>query len=115
MKKLEEVKEEYKEYKIQSTFVETLEDFLEYLDIGIDESDVGISDFTTEIHENTKWQVTAFFRNMFPMFFAEEDISFYDYDNDLLMQGVALAENQKKYFETINNNLYPLIIRYIFH
>ena len=99
MKKLEEVKEEYKEYETQSTFVNTLEDFISFLDVGIDESDVGVSDFTTEIHENKKWQIAAFFRNMFPFIFEEEDISFYDYDNELLLQGVALAENQKKYFE----------------
>ena len=103
MKKLEEVKEEYKEYETQSTFVNTLEDFIAFLDVGIDESDVGVSDFTTEIHENKKWQVAAFFRNMFPFIFEEEDISFYDYDNELLLQGVALAGNQRTYFETMKN------------
>lgn len=103
MKKLEEVKEEYKEYETQSTFVNTLEDFIAFLDVGIDESDVGVADFTTEIHENKKWQVAAFFRNMFPFIFEEEDISFYDYDNELLLQGVALAGNQRTYFETMKN------------
>lgn len=103
MKKIEEIQEEYQEYKTQSTFVDTLEDFIAFLDIGIDESDVGISDFATEIHENKKWQVTAYFRNMLPFIFEQEDISFYDYDNELLLQGVALAGNQRNYFETMKN------------
>jgi hypothetical protein len=103
MKTIEEIKEEYKEYKTQSTFVTTLEDFITFLDVGIDESNVGISDFSTEIHENKKWQITAFIRNLFPMFFEEEDIEFYNYDNELLEQGVSLAYTQKEYYQVIKN------------
>ena len=103
MKTINEIKEEYKEYKTKSTFVNTLEDFIAFLDVGIDEADVGISDFTTEIHENKKWQVAAFFRNMFPFIFQEEDIEFYDYDNKLLLEGVASSANQKQYFEVMKN------------
>ena len=101
MKTVEEIKEEYKGYQTQSTFVNTLEDFIAFLDIGIDESYVGISDFTTEIHENKKWQITAFIRNLFPMFFEQEDIEFYDYDNEFLEQGVQLAYAQKGYYQAI--------------
>lgn len=101
MKTIEEIKEEYKGYKTKSDYVKTLEDFIAFLDVGIDESDVGISDFTTEIHENRKWQVTAFIRNMFPFLFQEEDIDFYNYDNEILLEGVAMSTVQKEYLSTI--------------
>ena len=101
MKTLQDIRDEYEGYKIQSTFVNTLEDFIAFLDIGIDESDVGVKDFTTEIHENKKWQVAAFFRNLFPFIFEEEDISFYDYDNEMLLEGVGLASMQKGYLEAM--------------
>jgi len=103
MKTIDEIKEEYKGYKVKSDFVKSLEDFIAFLDVGIDDSDVGISDFATEIHENKKWQVTAFIRNLFPMFFMEEDIEFYDYDNKLLEQGVQMAMTQKRYYETLKD------------
>ena len=101
MKTVNNIKEEYKEYKIKTDYIKTLEDFITFLDIGIDDSDEDIRRYATEIHQNKKECVIAFIKTFFPMFFEDEDTDFYDYDNELLEQKVSLAYTQKGYYQAI--------------
>ena len=101
MKKVEDIKEEYKEYIIKTDYVNTLEDFIAFLDSGIDDIDDDIKYYATLLHQNKKWYAAAFIRNLFPMFFEEEDIEFYDYDNDFLEQAIKLSYNQKAYYQAL--------------
>lgn len=101
MKTVDNIKEEYKEYQTQSTFVNTLEDFIAFLDIGIGDTDDDIRNYATLLHQNKKWCVEAFVRNLFPMFFEEKNIEFYDYDNELLEQGIQLSYTQKAYYQAL--------------
>lgn len=101
MKTIEEIREEYKNHIIKATYVDKLEEFIAYVDDGITKSDIGICGYATLLHQNKKWQVTGFIRNLFPMFFGQEDIDFYDEDNKLLEEGVQLAYTQKGYFQAM--------------
>ena len=103
MKTIKDIKEEYKEYKIKTDYVNTLEDFIAFLDVGIDDVDENISEYSTEIHGNKKDYVLACIKSFFPMFFEDEETDCFEYDIELLEQEVSLAYTQKDYYKAMKN------------
>ena len=92
MKTITELKEEYEKFEIKSKHVNSLEEFLAFIIIGIDDTYEIENDYKKEIKENKRWQLSAKIRNFFNFIFEEEEESFYDYDNNILEE-LTLLDN----------------------
>ena len=103
MKTIQEIEKEYESYQTKTDFVPDLENFIVFLDIGIDDLTESEKDVTTEMHENTKWKFGAFFRNLLPFVFEEEDLEFYDQDNSILLEGLRMIVLQREYLGAIKD------------
>lgn len=101
MKTITELKEEYEKFEIKSKHVNSLEEFLAFIIIGIDDTYEIEKDYKKEIKENKRWQLSAKIRNFFNFIFEEEEESFYDYDNQILDELTELITKYRNYFQRI--------------
>lgn len=101
MKTITELKEEYEKFEIKSKHVNSLEEFLAFIIIGIDDTYEIENDYKKEIKENKRWQLSAKIRNFFNFIFEEEEESFYDYDNNILEELTLLVLKYQSYFKKI--------------
>lgn len=101
MKAITELEEEYEKFEIKSKHVNSLEEFLAFIIIGIDDTYEIEKDYKKEIKENKRWQLSAKIRNFFNFIFEEEEESFYDYDNQILDELTELITKYRNYFQRI--------------
>ncbi len=101
MKTITELEEEYEKFEIKSKHVNSLEEFLAFIIIGIDDTYEIEKDYKKEIKENKRWQLSAKIRNFFNFIFEEEEESFYDYDNQILDELTELITKYRNYFQRI--------------
>ncbi len=99
MKTINELEVEYNNFEIQNTHVKSLEDFLLFIAIGIDDTYAIEKDYKIEKRENKKWQLAAKIRNFFNFIFQEEEESFYDEDNNILNELTDLILKYRTYYE----------------
>lgn len=103
MKTIQDIEKEYENYKTKTDYVKDLENFIAFLDIGIDDLREQRKDVTTEMHENTKWRFGVYLRNLLPFIFEEEEPEFYTQDNSILIEGLRMIILQKEYLEVIKD------------
>ena len=115
MKTITELEEEYEKFEIKSKHVNSLEEFLAFIIIGIDDTYEIENDYKKEIKENKRWQLSAKIRNFFNFIFEEEEESFYDYDNNILEELTLLVLKYQSYFKKIaelaNKNNYEELLK----
>lgn len=101
MKTKEQLIKEYKDYQMKSDFVTSLEEFENFIDIGIDDVEEELAVIKKEKRENKRWQIDAKIRNFLFFIFEEEEVEFYDEDNKILEESRSLVNQYKDYFEKI--------------
>lgn len=101
MKKLQEIEAEYKDYKPKTEVVTNLDEFLSYIEIGIDDTDEYQKDYEKELKENKRWALEAKIRNFFFFIFQEEDTDFYTEDDRILQECIDYTKLFRTYYERI--------------
>lgn len=106
MKTVDEIKKEFEIYKPNNEkLVDNLEGFNMYLMIGIDDLDATEEDYKKEIKENNNWQLRAKIRNFFFFIFQEEEVDFYDEDNEILLELIKLSTEHRNLFKKIQETV----------
>lgn len=101
MKKLEEIEKEYKGYKAKSTIVNSLEEFITFIEVLL--GDIGNSQELTkqEIKNNKRWKFETTVRNYFLVLINQREVEVYDEDTRILKELDKLDEEYEEYFERI--------------
>ena len=102
MKKIKELENEYNQYQIGENAIEDYEEFYAYLNSVINNMSRNWEDAFNQISENNKWQKISKIRNLFPFLFVQEDTTFYDYDNNILIEASDVFVHNLEYFERMN-------------
>ncbi len=84
MKEINELKEEYSKYERKIDYVKTLEDFLAFITVSIDDLEEQQVDIIKEMKLNCKDQLSARIRNFFLSMFQIEEVDYYTEDNGIL-------------------------------
>lgn len=103
MRKLQEIEKKYEEYQTPTKEVRNLEDFLAYLEVGLDDTVEYEKDYRKELRENKRWKIEAMVRNFFFFIFAEEEIELYDEDNDIIQDCIEYIRMFREYYERIRD------------
>lgn len=110
MKTIEELENEYNQYQVGNNEVDNYEDFYDSTNMTIESIIDNLSDTFTQTQENNKWKKISTFRNLLPIVSVKEDVSFYDYDNRILLEASDLLVHALEYCERIrevaNNDNY---------
>lgn len=97
---LDEIRKEYQEFIPENKKINKIEEFLCYLQIGIDDIDESIKDCIREKRLNKKEQIEAQIRNFFFFLFEQEETEYYDEDNAILDESIEFSKSyQQKYYE----------------
>ena len=98
MKTLEDIEKEYGEFEIKSNFVSNFDELITFLEIGLDDTFENEKDYVRELRENRRWRIDALVRNFFFFLFEEEDVEFYDYDNQILKDAIQMIREYRSLF-----------------
>ena len=98
MKTLEHIEEEYRKFNLKSYFVTNLDELVTFLEIGLDDTFENEKDYLRELRENRRWKIDAVVRNFFFFLFEEEDVEFYDYDNQILKDVIRMIREYRSLF-----------------
>ena len=117
MKTREQVEEDYSKFESKNTYINNLDEFNIYLDILMDDRDEKIDDIEKEIKENHLYEFEARIRNALNIIFEEEEVEFYDEDNNILDMYISLEKVYKKYLEDVKfiarNYNYKRLLKFI--
>lgn len=103
MKTLKELEKEYNQYQIGENVIDNFEEFYAYLNDVINNVSKNWEDAFNQITENNRWQRISKIRNLLPFLFIQEDTTFYDYDNSILVEASDVFVHNLEYFERMNN------------
>lgn len=101
MKTIEQIEEEYKDFQIKTGTVTSVEEFLTYIEVGVDDIDENLDDYKKELRENKIWALEAKVRNFFFFVFQEEDTDFYDEDNQIVNSCLRFTLLFKDFYDRI--------------
>ena len=101
MKTFEEIEEQYSNYQVGENAIDDYEDFYAYISRVIDTISKHWEDTFNQISENNRWKKIGDIRNLFPFLFVQEDTTFYDYDNTILVEASDLLVHNLEYYERI--------------
>lgn len=103
MKKIEEIKKEYEVYPVKTKEVTSLEEFLSFIEIGLDDTDEYQHDYEKELKENKRWKLEAKIRNFFFFIFATEETELYDEDSAILEDCISYTEKFREFYQRIQS------------
>ena len=101
MKTITDIEEEYKSFEPKTTTVTNLKELEVYMEVIFGEIAENIRALKVDYDGNKKCKLLASIRNLFPMFFEEEEVEFYDEDNSCLDEILLLNLIYENYFKTI--------------
>jgi hypothetical protein len=101
MKKLSDIEEEYQSFESKITTVHNLDEFNAYINYIFSEIEENIYALQKDYIDNKRSKFFASIRNMFPMFFEEEEVLFYDRDNSYLDEILLTNLIYQNFFETL--------------
>ena len=101
MKNINDIEEEYNGFESKITTVNNMNELTGYIGVIFSEIDENIYALQKDYIENKRCKFFASIRNMFPIFFEEEEVLFYDRDNNYLDQILLMNLIYKNYFEHI--------------
>ena len=102
---LQELKEEYKKYKISMTVVKECSDLHLYALDNIEIINDSLAEYKKELKENKKMDKSAKIRNLFPLLFQEEVSGFYDKDNEIIIKIMEEMQRQIDRINIVINNI----------
>lgn len=103
MKTIENIEKEYENYFPKKDIVKSLDQLLIYIEIKLDDIDINIKEEIKERRENTIMKLAGKIRNYMNFIFAEEEVDFYDEDNDIISECILLENKYKEYLKRIMN------------
>lgn len=99
MKTLQQIEQEFDNYRAKTDSVNSLDDFLAFIEIGIDDSEEYQKDYLKELKENIRWKRYEKIRNFFFFIVNDEIDDVYDLDSDILKKCIqftkAIGDNYK--------------------
>lgn len=101
MKTLQQIEQEYESYHAKTDVVTNLDEFLSFIEIGIDDTKEYQKSYEKELKENHRWQLSAKIRNFFYFVFAEEDETIYDLDSEILRKCILYTRTMGAYYQRI--------------
>lgn len=101
MEKFEEIEKEYNGYKIKSTFVKSLDDFLVFIEVLQLDLEQNNNITKKEIKNNKRWKIEVKIRNWFLALISEREVEVYDEDTAILMEIRSIDEKYRKFLEKI--------------
>ena len=101
MKTIQEIEKEYESYESPTKEVTNLEEFLAYIQIGLDDTDEFERDFEKELRENRLWKLEAMIRNFFFFIFEQEEVELYDEDTEIVQDCIVITRRYRDYYERI--------------
>lgn len=100
MKTVEEIEKEYLEYKTDTDYIHSLNDFRAYVLLGIEDNITNGAILKKERQANKRIKIIDKIKN-FITFNTDDNTSFYDEDNILIDDCLSLIDKQNEYFYTI--------------
>ena len=101
MKTIEELEKEYESFQPTSTQVTSLPEFVSFIEVGIDDTYDIEKDLQREMRENRRNSLETKIRNFFLCLIGEEEIDFFEEDNQLLLEQLSLALEYRELFMRI--------------
>ena len=101
MKTVQQIEEEYKDFQPTSTYVTNLDEFLTFMEIGLDDTDEYQKDYEKDLKENKRWALEARVRNLLFFIFQEEDVDLYAEDDKILHSCIDYLELLRKFYQRI--------------
>jgi len=99
MKTIQEIEKEYEKYPIKTDVVTNLDEFLAFIEIGIDDADVNIKDFEKEIKANKREKLLNQVQNFFYFMNITEGNDFYEKDDEILKECISYTSQIKRFYE----------------
>lgn len=103
MKTIEEIENEYQDFKVESTFVTSLDEFLCFIEIGIDDTKEHVKELLKEMKINSRQQKLIEFKNFFFLLFQQEVIGLYKEDNQILEEIIEFTQGYANKFRIISS------------
>lgn len=104
MKTVAEIEKEYESFEAKTKTITSLEDFLAFSDINIDDIDDYLKSCRVEIRANKRAKVINEIKNfIFFVFLEPEDSALYTEDNELIEEMISLGEEHRGYFVRMQN------------
>lgn len=99
----EDIKKEYIDFPIQTDVVDSLDEFLTFIEIGIDDTKEYERDYEKELKENKWWKLDAMIRNFFFFIFEQEEVELYDEDSEVLKSCIEVTRKYREFYERIQS------------
>lgn len=103
MNQIEIIQREYEEFVLKSNFVKNKEEFLLFIEVGLDNLDSQLIDILKEIKINCKIKNKEKIKNIILGLFKFEDLDFFDADNKILEEIIKYINTYKQYFTKLRN------------
>ncbi len=104
MKTVKDIEKEYEGYTKKTDVVTNLDEFLSFIEIGIDDTDEYKKDYVQELKKCKKWKTLAQFYNFFFFMFAEADIESFDMEIDIIKKCITYTDKIGEYFRRIESS-----------
>ena len=101
MKTIKEIEEEYESYEIKTDVVTSLDEFLSFIEIGIDDTDEYKKSYEKEIRDNNREKLLTKIQNFFYFIAISTGVDFYDRDNEILTDCISYTILFKRFYERI--------------
>lgn len=101
MKNQESLEKEYKGFKVKSNFVESLEEFVIFMETLVGDISENNSVARKEIKNNKRWKLEVRIRNLFLSLLNERELEAYDEDTEVLKDMASLDEEYLRNYERI--------------
>ena len=117
MKTIEEIEEEYRNFKLKSDFVKSKEDFILFLLIGMEDTYVLEEDNNREIRINNRNKLDAKIRKF--LFFSDDnsEVDFFDQDNNILLEINKMVEDYRNMYaimtEIVDEDNYKELVKLV--
>ena len=103
MKTLQQIEREYESYHAKTDVVTNLDEFLSFIEIGIDDTKEYQKDYEKELKENHWWKLYEKIHNFFFFIIDEGLDDLYDSDSDILRKCIAFTQRIGEFYQRIKN------------
>lgn len=103
MKTLQQIEKEYETYCGKTDVVKSLDDFLSFIEIGIDDTEEYQKDYEKELKENNRWKLYEKIQNFFFFIFNDDIDDIYDSDSEILRKCICFTKIIGSFYRRIRS------------
>lgn len=103
MKTIEEIQKEYDKFECRLNPVQSLEDLKGWIKVAFDDIDENVRDLHKDQRYNKIAKLLATINNLFVFLEDREDTSYYDEDDNLIVDAYYMNKLYKRYFNDMFN------------